>query len=299
MGAEDAPAGSNPSPAPLYIQRNPPPALDPKTGKPATRYVSYRERIGNLGEQIIELEERLGETTRDTRIRLENVENQLTKDRCEMADLKWKMAAWEEDRQDTPVEWREAKGGKRGKGRTRHLYGTHYAQRDETALTTKEGDDIARRVRKAEERLDRQRRETQELREELAKFQVLASKISELSKAFQRFRTNQERTNVVVTQEITALRTRLDSDVSQHGSELADLRACYSTLHALATGLFTNAQQTAMSRCAVNPQVQPLQYPAIVANIPAAGAPYYRSTPPIPTNPNVRQLPPLRKTITA
>ena len=295
MEKNDALRPPNPSPAAIYsqpINLRTQHALGAKFADPLHDVQQHAEE---LEDHITHLGTKIDETKKDLRKRISHLEDGLVRTQEEMAEIEGRTTALEgEEGKPTTTGWRQVR---RGKGWIGHRHWTRYteAQGEETIrLTTKEYGEIEKRMKRIEERMDRQRREAGEAKEEFVKVKALAARVNALIEAFNNFRANQERTNQAVSQEIADLRTRVYGNVmpkvETHAKGIDDLNARYASLYNLA-GLF--AQQAAPGRFTVHPNVQ-----YAPTNFLPPGAAHYPHAPPQPANnPAPRQLPPVRKAI--
>ena len=303
MTMGDVPRDPNSTPTPTYAQRISQIRGPYSPAKVASSLMDYRVQAEGLEGRIVGLERRVDQATREIEKRLEDMEDQMVEDNNNLTLLGWRTTALEDGKKENPTGWRETAAPKRGRGRTRNQHG-HWTRGIDAQggvaiqVTKKEYGEIEKKMRKTEERLDRQRREAQELREEMAKVKALAAKISELSDTFQKFQANQERINRAVSQEITELRSRVNGEVTPtleaHAQVLTGLNARYTSIYNIATGLIS---QQSPGRSAASPNVSLPAHSTFATGVPPTGTSYYRPTQVPATGNSSRQPLPIRKAI--
>ena len=107
-------------------------------------------------------------------------------------------------------------------------------------------------MKKLEERIERQGKELQKMREDLAKTEALAPKIAELSASFGLFRANQLKINLVTGFNVTQLQSTMRDDLGPRlGSinhDLVLLKSRYAMLHAITSGLLATQTREILAK---------------------------------------------------
>ena len=288
MSDDDAPKRPHSTPNPT---QSAPALADSKTEKPPT--FSEGEKMECFQERLGDLENRVEDTTREIREKIAKLEHELMVEVVDLADLRWRTAELEEeenlrktarqrqqiaelDQQALEAGEKTAdlgEGGRprrgkrdRGKGRT-HRYLTRYAAANKdlrVAPRKRDMGEMDKRMRKMEGRVEEQQKEIARLKEELAKAEALGPQLAALGAAFEAFRINQVRINLMICDNFTRLRGHvaevIEARCTSQAREIEALHVRYHALYTAAAHMFGHP--------AVNESLAIAQRPPARANPP-------------------------------
>jgi hypothetical protein len=251
MDTDDSPEAPPPTPTPTYTLPNPSEECNEEDRASGARNPALgHEDTVLINEKIAELEAKVEETTKEIREKIEKLESDMFDNTLETVDIRSRTADLEEAKRSKK---KGKRGYRKGRGRVNHRYPTRYSESfedDRVQLSSREYGDVERKARNLEDRVDRQQKEVSRLREELAKVEALTPKISELSAAFENFRTHQVRISFGAGQDLNRLRNHVHGEVSTqlgtHAKEIASLNTRYQALFSVAAAIL--AQQNAAGK---------------------------------------------------
>ena len=235
----------------------------------------------------------------DLRKKVKELEDELLEDCIALGNLKWKVADLE----------KKGKSGRKGKRTYRkqgtrpgHHYQTRYAATfknddDAVELRKKEQEDMKRRMKALEEKVERKETELEEFLEDLGNVEALTQEISELSEGFDKFRTNQVKINLASFGDVSGIRNRvsaIEPRLQNHDKEILALNLRYNALFAIASNLL--GQQIAAGRPVnlTNLPIIPLPNPNYVSNFsPAVRSSAIHSPISLPMGPTPNQPKPV------
>ena len=219
---------------PLYIPASP---------GPDVKLEDYRPKSPELDEiknQLADLEERIDESTRLLKERVNKLELQMFDDGCLLTSLKWEQA--ELQKKENKARANRKKTYRRSEPTRGHRYPARNSMVEDKWMEAKS--DIAavvNRIKALEERVDRARQEVDQLKSKIDKVLALVPYVEELGKSVDVRRKEQSDMNSLLLAEIADLRNSgspaVHAQIKQHAQEIATLTQNYHQLYTLAASL--------------------------------------------------------------